>query len=356
MKQMVFPLNGTKVKGVSQPFDLTDPVERVKYFEAKAGEEIKKLKMYMDKNTFVGFLLGKKQAGKGTYSKMFEEIVGAKRFQLISVGDLVREANLELVDKNKKKELLMDFEKKYRGVMPAKEALDWLVNRTVSKLGPTDLILFLVERAIKRVGRKSVFIDGFPRDADQVALSLYLRHVINYRDDPDFMVIISIPEAVINERIKYRRICPKCQTSRNLKLLVTSDVRYDPAKRDYYLWCDNPECERGRMAAKESDDLGIEPIRDRLNLDQKVMETAYGLHGVEKVMLRNAIPAEFADRQFDKYELTPEFYFELDKGGKVLVKTRPWVIKDDEGVESYSLMPAPVVLSMVKQLVGVLGL
>src|SRR3989344_1942278 len=211
MKQMVFPLNGTKVKGVSQPFDLTDPVERVKYFEAKAGEEIKKLKMYMDKNTFVGFLLGKKQAGKGTYSKMFEEIVGAKRFQLISVGDLVREANLELVDKNKKKELLMDFEKKYRGVMPAKEALDWLGNRTVSQLGPTDLILFLVERAIKRVGRKSVFIDGFPRDADQVALSLYLRHVINYRDDPDFMVIISIPEAVINERIKYRRICPKCQ-------------------------------------------------------------------------------------------------------------------------------------------------
>ena len=40
MKGFSFPIFKTKIEGVTQTFKLEDPVERRKYFEAKAGEEI----------------------------------------------------------------------------------------------------------------------------------------------------------------------------------------------------------------------------------------------------------------------------------------------------------------------------
>ncbi len=38
-----FPLIPTKVPGLTQKFDLTNPAERHKYFQAKLGPEIEKL-------------------------------------------------------------------------------------------------------------------------------------------------------------------------------------------------------------------------------------------------------------------------------------------------------------------------
>jgi len=35
---------------------------------------------------------------------------------------------------------------------------------------------------------------------------------------------------------------------------------------------------------------------------------------------------------------------------------KPWIVKDDEGVPSYSLLAPPVVVSMIKQIVEVLDL
>lgn len=40
---MDFPVFKTKTPGVTQKFDLADPAERKKYFQAKAGETAKKL-------------------------------------------------------------------------------------------------------------------------------------------------------------------------------------------------------------------------------------------------------------------------------------------------------------------------
>jgi len=35
---------------------------------------------------------------------------------------------------------------------------------------------------------------------------------------------------------------------------------------------------------------------------------------------------------------------------------KPWVVKDDDGVPSYSLLPQAVAVSLIKQMVSVLGL
>ncbi|MEK7076802.1 MAG: nucleoside monophosphate kinase, partial [Patescibacteria group bacterium] len=263
MKGISFPVFKTKVAGVSEKFLLEDPAERRKYFDAKAGAEIEKLRDYLRDNTFVGFLLGPKNSGKGTYSKLFMEAVGGDRVAHISVGDIVRNVHKD-IESGKQEELIAFLRARYRGFITIEKVIDVILGRDTKTLLPTEVILALVEREIDRIGRKAVFIDGFPRNLDQISYSLYFRALIGYRDDPDFFVFIDVPEAVIDERMRYRVICPVCQTPRSTKLLRTREVGYDERKKEFYLICDNAECGSTRMVSKEGDELGIEPIKARL--------------------------------------------------------------------------------------------
>ena len=239
---MKFPIFKTKIKGLTRKFNLADPKERGMYFKLKAGPEIKKIKKYLGKNTFIAYLLGKKNSGKGTYAKMFAEIMGQEKIDHFSIGDMVRGIDEEVKDEKRKKELISFLEKNYRGWLPFEKIIKSIEGRNTKVLLPTELILALVKKEIAKRKKKSIFIDGFPRDLDQISYSLFFRDLIGYRDDPDIFILIDVPEAVIDERIKWRRVCPLCQTSRNLKLLPTSKVKYDENKKEFYLICDNPNC------------------------------------------------------------------------------------------------------------------
>ena len=107
MKNISFPLFSTKVSGVTKRFNLEDPVSRREYFDLKARADIEKIKEYLEAgNTFVAFLLGKKNSGKGTYAKLFMEAVGREHVAHLSVGDVVRNTHKELSDEAKRAELL----------------------------------------------------------------------------------------------------------------------------------------------------------------------------------------------------------------------------------------------------------
>src|SRR3989344_3571519 len=207
MKGISFPVFKTKVEGVNQKFMLEDPVERRKYFDLKAGPEIEKLRDFLRTSTFVGFLLGPKNSGKGTYSKLFMEALGGNRVAHISVGDIVRRVHKD-IEGGKEKELIAFLKKRYRGFITIEKAIDVILGRDTKTLLPTEVILALVEREIDAIGRKGIFIDGFPRNLDQISYALYFRTLIGYRDDPDFFVFIVVPESVIDERMRYRVICP----------------------------------------------------------------------------------------------------------------------------------------------------
>ncbi|MDO8663687.1 MAG: nucleoside monophosphate kinase [Candidatus Wildermuthbacteria bacterium] len=362
---MEFPLFKTKLSKSTRKFNLTNPKDIREYFELKAGPEIEKLRKYLEKSSFVAYLLGKKNAGKGTYSKMFAEIINPKKIEHFSVGDMVRSIDGEMKSPAKRKELISFLEKNYRGTMPLRDIIEALEKRNTKILLPTELILTLVKREITKKEKKAIFIDGFPRDMDQINFSLFFRDLIDYRDDPDIFVLINVPEKVIDERIKHRRVCPTCHTSRNLKLLPTSIAGYDANKKEFYLMCDNTGCPSCRQAQKkgvklvpkEGDEKGIGPIKERLKVDGLLIEKAAALHGVQKVFLRNSVPVKAAKDYIDDYEITPGYVFNWDsKKKKVEIKEEPWVVKDDEGVDSYSLMPPPVVVSLIKQIVQVLGL
>jgi len=345
------------MEGINQKFDLTNPKDRQKYFELKAGPEIKKLRKYLENNSFIVYLLGKKNSGKGTYSKMFGEIISPDKIAHIAIGDIVREIHEDIVsDGTKKKELIDWMAQNYRGYISVEETIESLLNRSTRTLLPTEFILALVQREISKMPKKSLFIDGFPRDLDQISYSLFFRNLIDYRQDPDIFVLIDVPENVINERIKWRRICPACQTSRNLKLLPTSKVAYDEKEKEFYLICDNPDCEGERMVQKEGDESGIGPIKDRLEKDGTLIKKAFSLHGIPKILLRNSVLVEKAGEIVDDYEITPEYCYELNDKEKIKIIEKPWQVSNDEGIPSYSLMPPPVVVSMIKQMVDVLHL
>lgn len=354
--QSDFPITKTKVEGLSAKFNLSDPAQRKEYFEAKVGEEIKKLKDYFENNTFIAYLLGKKNSGKGTYTKLMAEIFGADKLAHISIGDLVRAVHVDMEDETKKKELIDYLKANYRGYISVDDAINALLGRDTKTLLPTEFILALLKQQIDKMPKKTLFIDGFPRDLDQVSYSLFFRDLINYRQDPDIFVAISIPESVIDDRMKTRVVCPVCKTPRSLKLFATKKIGFDGVQNQYYLICDNDACGDARMVGKEGDELGIEAIRDRLELDEKLINKILTLHGVPKVLLRNAIPVDQAAESVDEYELTPEYYYEQDENGIVVAKEKPYQVKDDAGVDSYSLLAPPVVVAMIKQLVQALGL
>lgn len=355
---MKFPIFKTKIKGLNKNLDLNNPKEREVYFKLKAGKEIEKLRKYFKKgNTFVAYLLGKKNSGKGTYAKMFAETVDPEKIEHFSVGDMIRDIDKELSDKRKKKELSSFLEKNYRGWLSFKDIISTFEKRSTKTLLPTELILALVKREIAKRGKKTLFVDGFPRDLDQMNFSLFFRDLVGYREDPDFFILIDVPERIIDERIKYRRVCPKCQTSRNYKLLPTSKIEYESKKKQFYLLCDNPRCQPLRLLPKEGDELGIKPIKERLKKDEALMEQAISLYGIPKIFLRNSVPKDLAKKYIDDYEITPEYYYEFNvKEKKVEVKERPWVVLDNEGKESYSLLPPPVVVSLIKQTAKALNL
>ncbi|MDP2910171.1 MAG: nucleoside monophosphate kinase, partial [bacterium] len=282
---------------------------------------------------------------------MLKEIVDKDRIEHFSIGDMIRDVDKELKDKEKKKELVQFLKNNYRGFVPLEKIITSLEKRNTSKLLPSELILVLAKREIAKKGRKAIFIDGFPRDLDQVSYSLFFRDLINYREDPDILVLIDVPEAVIDERIKHRVICPLCQTSRSLKLLPTKKIEHEDG--NFYLICDNPECSGPRMVTKEGDDLGIGPIKQRLELDEKLIKQAFSLYGVPKVLLRNSIPADKAEQIVNNYEITPEYNYKLENK-KVKIIEKPWQVTDDDGNPCYSLMPPPVVVSLIKQLADAL--
>lgn len=356
MKQQ-FPIFKTKTKGVSRSFNLFDPKESQEYFELKAGKEIKKLRDYLKKNTFIAYLLGKKCSGKGTYSKLFMEVVNPDRIAHVSIGDIVRRAHQGISKPTQKRELVDWLTSNYRGYIPINKAIQALSSRSTATLLPTEFILALVKKEISKMEKKALFIDGFPRKLDQVSYSLFFRDLIDYRGDPDIFILIDVPEAVIDERIKNRVVCPCCQSPRNLKLHPAEKIGYDKKQGKFYFICDNPECKQKRMVSKEGDKLGIEPIKERLERDEKLIKQAFSLYGIPKILLRNLVPVEKAEDFIDDYEVTLEYAYQWDEENKkIKVIKKPWIMADDRGVKSFCLFPQPMVISLVKQIVDVLNL
>src|SRR3989344_1987043 len=127
------------------------------------------------------------------------------------------------------------LKKHYRGFHTLEEVENIILGRDTKSLVSSELIVALLEYEISKRPRQAVFIDGFPRALDQIGYSLMIKQVLGYREDPDFLVFISVPESVIDARIKTRVICPICKVPRSLKLAPTAFIGQDEATGGVFL-------------------------------------------------------------------------------------------------------------------------
>jgi len=344
----------TPNKKTGKKYDIINPATRKLYFNEKVGEEIELLREYLKNNTFIVYMLGPKMAGKSSYTNLMKEIFGADTFGQVIVGDLVREADEDYRARGKESEVYKYTEQNYRGTLSIDQIFEDLLGRSNSNLRPTDFILMLVKRRIEQIGRKPIFIDGFPRNVDQVSYSLYFRDLINYRDDPDIFVLINIPLTIIDMRIRERKVCPKCKASWNLWLGPTSIIEYDSKRKKIIMKCDNPECEPIEMVSKEGDEKGIELIANRVIADVKMIDFVRKMHGIRKVELFNALKKDGIEKYYDPYEFSQMFQHKV-VDGKVVSTKKPFVFSED-GKEYISLPQPPVTVQMIRGLVKALGL
>ena len=263
-------------------------------------------------------------------------------------------ADVEYKEKDKNAEVYIYAKKYYRGDLHLDEAFQALAGRSTKNLVPTELVMTLLRKEIDKYDKKTLFIDGFPRNLDQVSYSLYFRELVNYRTDPDIFILINAPVTVLDERMKQRRTCLTCGNSRNIALLPTKEIGYDKEKEEYYLICDLPGCKGGKMVTKEGDNLGLETIKDRIMADVEVMERARKLYGIPKIELFNSLEMDKAFDYVDEYECTSQCVYNHDDTGEVSISKKLWEVNDGKDVY-YSLLPPAVVIQLVKQLAKVLG-
>ncbi len=355
MKHVAFPVVKTKIPGLDKTFDLATPQGRRLYFDAKAGQEIKKIQNYLSSNRFAGLLIGKKNSGKGTYTKMFMEAVGPDLVTHVSVGDLVREvhANWKKYKADGKEKLL---KKNYQGKVSFEQAIETLFNRSTKTLVSTELIMALLKTHLDSLETKNaIFLDGLPRDLDQISHTQKIRGWFGLKDNPDLFVLVDVPEAVMDTRMKGRVVCPVCQVPRHPNLLLTTYLDRDPNTGEIFLLCDNPNCHQARMHIKDGDSLGVEAIRDRLNREEEIMEKILALEKSDNILLSASVPVYLAKETVDDYEIHDIYDYHWDNANK---KIKPlgkhWRFKDDLGRDSYTLFPPPVTVYFIKEMVRIL--
>jgi hypothetical protein len=111
------------------------------------------------------------------------------------------------------------------------------------------------------------------------------------------------------------------------------------------------------MVAKEGDELGIEAVRQRIEVDEKVMNSLLKLEGIPKIFLRNSVSVKLAKDYVDDYEITPAYSYKWNENSqKVEIIEKPWIINDDDNEPSYSLLAPAVAVSLIKQIAEVLEL
>src|SRR6516225_7945149 len=130
-------------------------------------------------------IMGVQGCGKGTQAKLLKEALDLVH---ISVGDI------------------------FRWHIQSRTKLGARIKRIMAEgqLVPDEVVEEVVKQRLEQHDWNYGFIlDGFPRNARQAAFFLE-----SY--DIDAVLLIEVPDAVVQERILNRRLCPKCGLDYNL--------------------------------------------------------------------------------------------------------------------------------------------
>jgi adenylate kinase len=133
-------------------------------------------------------IFGPPGSGKGTYASRLQAKLGV---DVIATGDLLRE------------------------MMKEDTPLGRKVKGFVEKglLGPSEVVTeVLKQRLSKSTGKKGFILDGYPRTIEQAEALEKLAKI-------DAVILLTVPEKIIVERLSSRRICKNCGEVYNIRFL-----------------------------------------------------------------------------------------------------------------------------------------
>jgi adenylate kinase len=165
-------------------------------------------------------LFGPPGSGKGTYASRLQAKLDV---DVIAMGDILRE------------------------IMKGDSELGRRVKRFVEKglLVPDEVVIEVLKKRLAKIPRNRGFIlDGFPRTIEQAEALDKIMKI-------DVIILLTVPDWIIVERLSTRRICRKCGEVYN--------IRYLKPKVEGV--CD--KC--GGQLYQRSDDT-VEVIRDRIKV------------------------------------------------------------------------------------------
>jgi len=201
-------------------------------------------------------IFGPPGSGKGTYASRLQAKLGV---DVIATGDLLRE------------------------IMKEDTPLGRKVKAFVEKglLGPSEVVTeVLKQRLAKSTDKKGFILDGYPRTVEQAEALERLMKI-------DAVILLTVPEKIIVERLSSRRICRNCGEVYNIRFLKP---RVEGV------------CEKcGGQLYQRSDDKP-EVIKDRIAVYEKQTEP------VLKYYLRKKTP--FIEFKCDSLDMPPDLAVE----------------------------------------------
>ena len=133
-------------------------------------------------------IFGPPGSGKGTYASRLQAKLGV---EVIATGNLLREIIKEDTPLGRKVKAFVE-----KGL-----------------LGPDEVVTeVLKQRLEKSAGKKGFILDGFPRTIDQARALERLAKI-------DCVILLTVPDHIIIERLSSRRICKNCGEVYNLRFL-----------------------------------------------------------------------------------------------------------------------------------------
>jgi adenylate kinase len=168
-------------------------------------------------------IFGAPGSGKGTYASRLQVKLGA---DVVATGDILR------------------------GIMKENTPLSSKVKGYVEKglLVPDDVVLEVLQNRLAKIPEeKSFILDGFPRTIDQAEALEKIAGI-------DVIILLTVPDWIIIERLSSRRICRNCGEVYNVRFLKPKVENV----------CD--KC--GGQLYQRSDDTA-EVIKDRIQVYEK---------------------------------------------------------------------------------------
>jgi adenylate kinase len=135
-----------------------------------------------------GIIFGAPGSGKGTYASRLQESLGV---EVIAMGDIFRE------------------------IMKQETKLGEKIKSYVEKglLVPDKIVTQVLEGRLASIPKEKGFIlDGYPRTIEQAKLLAKITGI-------DVVILLTVPDWIIIERLSTRRICKNCGTVYNIRFL-----------------------------------------------------------------------------------------------------------------------------------------